>query len=117
MFVITPISILGSYVCVAENSGGVQEKTVTLTFDDPGEWPGNQPLSPDQWTVVIGAITASLVFLALLIGLICFCCVCKNQSKNAKHGMNNHNRSVNIYVTSTNRIKITIVEFQAAKLA
>jgi len=83
----------GSYVCVAENSGGVQEKTVTLTFDDPGEWPGNQPLSPDQWTVVIGAITASLVFLALLIGLICFCCVCKNQSKNAKHGMNNHNRA------------------------
>ena len=48
MFVITSISILGSYVCVAENSGGVQEKTVTLTFDDPVEWPGNQPLSPDQ---------------------------------------------------------------------
>ena len=83
-------------MCVAENSGGVQEKTVTLTFDDPGEWPGNQPLSPDQWTLVIGAITASLVFLALLIGLICFCCVCKKQSKSAKHGMNSNNRSVHV---------------------
>ena len=101
---------------MAENSGGVQEKTVKLTFDDPSEYM-NRPLSPDQWTVVIGAITASLVFLALLIGLICFCCVCKNQSKNAKHGMNNHNRSVNIWIISTNRIKITVVEFQAAQLA
>ena len=79
---------------MAENSGGVQEKTVTLTFDDPAKWPGTDPLSPDQWTVVIGAITASLVFLALLIGLICFCCVCRNQSKNAKHGIHSNNRSV-----------------------
>ena len=26
---------LGDYLCVAENNGGVMERTVTLTFDDP----------------------------------------------------------------------------------
>ena len=26
---------LGDYVCVAENNGGVMERQVTLTFDDP----------------------------------------------------------------------------------
>ena len=42
---------------MAENSGGVQEKTVTLTFDDPAKWPGTDTLSPDQKTEVQFQVT------------------------------------------------------------
>ena len=73
---------LGKYVCVAENEGGVMEKTVTLTFDDPASIShGNFGLTSEQWTVVIGAVTASLVFLALIIAFICFCCFCRKNVK------------------------------------
>ena len=54
---------LGDYLCVAENTGGVQEKSAKLTFDDPNTHRKGLKLSPEEWTVVIGATTASLVFI------------------------------------------------------
>ena len=83
---------LGDYLCVAENNGGVMERTVTLTFDDPSTLTnrganGTGGLTGDQWTVVVGATTAGIVFLGLMI-LLCCCCLCKKkkmaEKKNAK---------------------------------
>ena len=54
---------LGDYLCVAENTGGVQEKSAKLTFDDPNTHMKGLKLTPEEWTVVIGATTASLVFI------------------------------------------------------
>ena len=88
---------LGKYVCVADNTGGVMEKTVTLTFDDPSSFNAgrNWGLNSEQWTMVIGAITASLVFLALVVALICFCCVCSRKSKKPPNATNGRHHSEN----------------------
>ena len=45
-------------------------------------------MSGDQWTVVVGATTAAIVFIGLMI-FICCCCYCKRkkslrEKKNAK---------------------------------
>lgn len=86
---------LGDYLCVAENNGGVMERTVTLTFDDPSTLTNRGSgggMSGDQLTVVVGATTAGIVFLGLMI-LLCCCCVCRKkkmeEKKNAKKGVEN----------------------------
>ena len=37
---------LGKYLCVAENQGGVMEKEVTFTFDDPNTY--YKPITDEQ---------------------------------------------------------------------
>jgi hypothetical protein len=39
---------LGEYLCVAENHGGVMEKKVILTFDDPGTYAEGKPITDEQ---------------------------------------------------------------------
>ena len=79
---------LGDYLCVAENQGGVMERKVTLTFDDPSSLNsmGGFGLSNEQWTLVIGAIAASLVFIAMIIAVICCVCFCRSKKKKANGG-------------------------------
>lgn len=86
---------LGDYLCVAENNGGVMEKKVTLTFDDPSTLSnrGGLGLTGDQWTLVIAVVTASLLFIALMI-LIC-CCFCRSKKKSAEGGKNNQTPHTN----------------------
>lgn len=81
---------LGQYVCVAENTGGVMEKTVTLTFEDPDTYHAGLGLSSDQWTMIIASVMAILVFIALIIAFVCCCRFCKQGNKEVnKH---NHHR-------------------------
>lgn len=73
---------LGKYLCVAENNGGVMEKTVILTFEDPATFSAGIPLTSEQLTIVIG-VSVALVLLFVLVLIVCCCCFCKGQKKKA----------------------------------
>ena len=75
---------LGDYICVAENTGGVMEKTVVLTFDDPANYSTGIPMfTNEQWHILIGALVCVLLLLLLLV-LVCYCCLCRNRRKDNK---------------------------------
>ena len=88
---------LGDYLCVAENTGGVHEKKVTLTFEDPANFSRNYGLTPDQWTIVIGAVTAAMVFIAIIVALICCCCFCKKAKKAKTSEANKTKTAISAY--------------------
>ena len=74
---------LGEYLCVAENNGGVAERGVTLTFDDPASYlagGGMLGLTEEQLTILVGAAVAVLL-LALLVLVVCCCCICRRGDK------------------------------------
>ena len=76
---------LGEYKCVAENTGGVMEKSVHLTFDSPDSFNNSWfDMRPEDWTIMIGAITASLVFIALIVAICCCLCFCRKAKKKDK---------------------------------
>lgn len=111
---------LGDYLCVAENNGGVMEKSVTLTFDDPTSLnAGLIGLTAEEWTIVIGVITASLLFIALMVALVCCCCFCRQQ-KNANKtkdmnptGGGGKNNPLNQHMSSRHHREISAYENQA----
>ena len=86
-------------MCVADNNGGVQEKSVTLTFDNPQNHfsTGGWGLTPEKWTIVIGAVTASLVFIALMVALVCCCCFCKKAKKAKTSEANKSKTAISAY--------------------
>lgn len=88
---------LGDYLCVAENTGGVHEKKVTLTFEDPANFSRTHGLTPDQWTIVIGAVTAAMVFIAIVVALICCCCFCKKAKKAKTSEANKTKTAISAY--------------------
>jgi len=88
---------LGEYKCVAENTGGVMEKSVTLTFDDPSSVDRWTNLTADEWTVLIGAITASLVFIALIIAICCCLCFCRKAKKKDKITNGNNSKAISAF--------------------
>ena len=67
-------SALGTYSCVAINSGGVSEEEVTLTFDSPGSVGGFLDLDEKQLTIIIGVACGVLLILTVLLIIICCCC-------------------------------------------
>ena len=69
---------LGTYLCVAENQGGVMEKEVIFTFDDPNTY--YQPITDEQMTIIIGASVAVAVLFLLLL-LVCCLCFCRGGKK------------------------------------
>ena len=84
---------------MADNNGGVQEKGVTLTFDNPQNHfsTGGWGLTPEKWTIVIGAVTASLVFIALMVALVCCCCFCKKAKKAKTSEANKAKTAISAY--------------------
>ena len=88
---------LGKYLCVAENQGGVMEKEVIFTFDDPNTY--YKPITDEQMTIIIGASVAVAVLFLLLL-LVCCLCFCRggrkkqqSKSKNRNGGMDHQHRS------------------------
>ena len=86
---------LGDYMCVAENSGGLSEQRVTLTFDDPSSITA---LTDDKLSSVIlyGTVAAALLFITIMILLI-FYCYCrrkraKERKRNKFHGSSSTTR-------------------------
>jgi hypothetical protein len=78
---------LGKYLCVAENNGGVMEKEVILTFDDPSSYTTGIPITDEQWHILIGASVCILILL-ILLAIICYCCLCKKgKKKSSKNRM------------------------------
>ncbi len=78
---------LGDYNCVAENQGGVAEKTVVLTFDDPATFyanGGGVPMTDEQFNVVVGVSVAVAVLFLLVTVVCCAFCLCGRDRKKAK---------------------------------
>jgi len=74
---------LGQYICVGENNGGVMERTVVLTFDDPATYVAGSPITHEQMTIIVGVAVAMALLLLLLL-LFCCCCLCRGRSTSAK---------------------------------
>ena len=88
---------LGEYLCVAENNGGVMEKKVTLTFDDPATFGTGIPISDEQLTIIIG-VSVAICLLFILLILICCCCFCRqSKHKEAKDSSSSRHSHHNGY--------------------
>ena len=66
---------LGDYMCVAENSGGLMEQRVTLTFDDPSSITiggGGRRRGAVSVVILYGTVSASVFFLGILTVSLCY---------------------------------------------
>jgi len=70
---------LGKYSCVAINAGGVSEREVMLTFDDP-TGPGGAKIFDEKQLAMIIGVGAGMALILLVIGIVC-CCRCRRQRK------------------------------------
>ncbi|XP_045504647.1 uncharacterized protein LOC123701518 [Colias croceus] len=83
----------GMYLCVAKNSGGVEERNVTLfvTHTAPGIVPPTG-MDSNMLPVLIGVSCAAAILLIILV-ILCYCC-CRRRSSDKKKADNSNGEAL-----------------------
>ncbi|XP_049878348.1 uncharacterized protein LOC126375462 [Pectinophora gossypiella] len=84
----------GDYLCVAKNSGGVEERSLTLavTHTTPGIVVPTG-MDNNMLPVLIGVSCTAAILLIILV-ILCYCCCCRRRSNDKKKADNSNGEAL-----------------------